>query len=294
VWFAWLAVKKFNSFLGINILKIINYFRQQFDICRAVAFVTFKEWGAYRTHSMVSIFVGPVYFIVQYFIWTAVYGDAGFINGMTLNQVIRYFGATALIGYLTMDFADWNLDMLIRTGRFLTYALRPMNHRFFAFSQKIGHRLLGFILEFIPCILIFTLIFGIDMRPVYIGWTIISVALAFLMNFFVHYCLGMASFWIVQSGGIRAVYSLVGSIFSGMLIPLVFFPQPLQILQFFLPFQYTAYVPAMVFLGSYSLGDIQMSVPAIVGIQAIAVFVVFLLSELMFKAAMKQFTAVGA
>ena len=259
-----------------------------------MAFVTFKEWGAYRTHSMVSIFVGPVYFIVQYFIWTAVYGGAEMLNGMELSQMIRYFGAAALIGYLTMDFADWNLDMLIRTGKFLTYALRPMNHRFFAFSQKIGHRALGFAIEFIPCILIFTLLFRIDMRPAFIGWTIASIALAFLMNFFVNYCLGMASFWIVQSRGLRAVYSLAGSVFSGMLIPLVFFPKPLQLIQFFLPFQYTSYVPVMVFLGNYSLGDMQLSIPAIVGIQAIAVLIVFLFSELMYKAAMKQFTAVGA
>jgi ABC-2 type transport system permease protein len=79
-----------------------------------------------------------------------------------------------------------------------------------------------------------------------------------------------------------------------MFIPLVFFPMPLQIIQFFLPFQYTAYVPAMVFLGRYSLGNIHLSIPSIVGIQAIAVLVVFLVSEVMYKAAMRQFTAVGA
>jgi len=275
-------------------LTLLNSLKQKIEVCKAVAFVTYKEWGAYRTHSMVSIFVGPVYFIVQYFIWTAVYAGSGPLNGIELSQMIRYIGAVALINYLTMDFADWNLDMLIRTGKFLTFSLRPLNHRFFAFSQKIGHRTLGFIVEFIPCVLIFTLLFKIDMRPASVLWTIISIMLAFLMNFLVNYCLGMASFWIVQSGGLRAVYSLAGSIFSGMLIPLVFFPKPLQVIQFFLPFQYTSYVPAMVFLGSYSLGDIQISIPHIVGIQAFAVLLVFFISELMYNAAMKQFTAVGA
>ena len=275
-------------------MNLLNAIKHKIDVCRAVAFVTYKEWSAYRTHSMVSIIVGPVYFIVQYFIWTAVYGTADMLNGMALSQMIRYFGAAAIIGYLTMDFADWNLDMLIRTGKFLTYALRPVNHRFFAFSQKVGHRLLGFIVEFIPCVLIFTLLFRIDMRPANAPWMILSIALAYLMNFFVNYCLGMASFWIVQTGGLRAVYSLLGGVFSGILIPLVFFPKPLQIIQFFLPFQYTSYVPVMVFLGQYTLGDIQLSIPSIVGIQAIAVLAAFLLSELMYKAAMKQFTAVGA
>jgi ABC-2 type transport system permease protein len=275
-------------------VSIVRHIKQKLDVCKAVAFVTFKEWGAYRSHSMVSVFVGPVYFIVQYFIWTAVYGDSGTLHGIELSQMIRYFGATALIGYLVMDFADWNLSMLIRTGKFLTFALRPLNHRFFAFSQKVGHRILGFVLEFIPCTLIFILLFKIDMRPAFTGWLILSIMLAYLMNFLVNYCLGMASFWIVQSDGLRSVYALTGSIFSGMLIPLVFFPKPLQIIQLFLPFQYTSYVPAMVFLGEYSLGGIQFSVPAIVAIQGAAVVAVYLLSEILYRAAMKQFTAVGA
>lgn len=274
--------------------KRLSGIRRQLSVIKSVAFVTFKEWGAYRTHSMVSIFVGPVYFIVQYYIWTAVYGQGGAINGMELDGIIRYFGASALIGYLVMDFADWNLSMLIRTGKFLTFALRPLNHRLFAFSQKIGHRILGFAVEFIPCLLIFTLAFKIDMRPASLFWLIISVALAFLMNFLVNYCLGMASFWLVRSDGIRHVYILIDSVFSGTLIPLVFFPKAFQAVQFFLPFQYTSYVPAMVFLGEYSLGGITLSLPAIVGIQAIAVAAAYLISEIMYRAAMKRFTAVGA
>ena len=279
-------------------MAIFSWLKKQINICAAVAFVTFKEWGAYRSHSMVSIFVGPVFFIVQYFIWTAVYASTaeanGFAQGMALEEIIRYFAATALIGYLVMDFADWNLSKLVRTGKFLTFSLRPLNHSFFALSQKVGHRILGFIVEFVPCYLIFMFILGIDMRPAYLGWMILSVSLAFLMNFYVNYCIGLASFWVVQSGGIRAVYGLLGGIFSGALIPLVFFPLSLQRIQFFLPFQYTSYVPAMVFLGQYSLGGIDLSIPTVVGVQALAVAAVLLLAEALNAFAMKRFTAVGA
>lgn len=263
------------------------------DVCAAVAHVTFKEWGAYRSHSMVSIFVGPVFFAIQYFIWTAVFYGGG-MPGMELEEVIRYFAATALIGYLVMDFADWNLSMLVRTGKFLTFALRPIEHSFFALSQKIGHRILGFLVEFLPCYLIFMFIFGIDMRPAYLGWAILSIGLAFLMNFYVNYCIGLASFWLTQSGGIRSVYALFGGIFSGAFIPLMFFPLPLQWMQFFLPFQYTLFVPAMVFLGRFELAGIGLAVPYIVGIQALAVGTVFLLFKIINALAMQKFTAVGA
>lgn len=273
---------------------MIKKLKHELEVLKAVAFVTYKEWSAYRTHSLVSVFVGPVYFIVQFFIWTAVYGDNGSLAGMELEQTIRYFGALALIGYLVMDFADWNLQMLIRTGKYLTFALRPIHHRFFALSQKVGHRILGFFLEFLPCLVIFSCVFKIDMVPRYPVWTVISIILAFFMNFYVNYCLGMAAFWLVQTNGLRSVFGFISQIFSGALVPLVFFPKWLQKCLFFLPFQYTSYVPAMVWTGRYIIGGISLSIPQIVGVQAIAVLVVFGISEIIYRLAMKQFTGVGA
>ena len=268
--------------------------RHMFEECKAVAFVTYKEWSAYRTHSLVSVFVGPVYFIVQYFIWSAVYGEAGSLAGMELAQTIRYFGASALIGYLTMDFADWNLQMLIRTGKFLTFTLRPMHHRFFALSQKLGHRVLGFFFEFLPCLLIFALLFGVDILPENIFWTILSVALAFLMNFYVNYCLGMTAFFLVKASGVRVVYQLFAQIFSGALIPLNFFPEVIQRVMIFLPFQYTNYIPAMVWTGSERIGALGLTVQQAVFSQALAVCMMVVFSEVLYRCSMKRFTAVGA
>lgn len=272
----------------------MNYLKHKVEVIKAVSLVTYKEWSAYRTHSMVSIFVGPVYFIVQYFIWTAVYSGRSDLNGMRLSQMITYFGVAALIGYLTMDFADWNLQMLVRTGKFLTFALRPIHHRFFALSQKIGHRILGFFFEFLPCLFIFIFLFKVNMMPVSLGWTMLSILLAFLMNFYLNYIIGLTAFWLVQSSSIRSVLKLLLSIFSGGLIPLVFFPLPLQKLLLFLPFQYISYVPTMVYTGHYKLADITLSIPQIVGVQALAVAVTALFSEVIYRASMKKFTGVGA
>lgn len=271
----------------------MHYIRKKLQILRAVAFVTYKEWAAYRTHSMVSIFVGPVYFVVQYFIWTAVYGSRTTLGGLSLPQMLTYFGANALIGYLTMDFADWNLQMLVRTGKYLTFALRPVHHRFFAFSQKCGHRVLGFFFEFVPCMVLFVLLFDVNMIPAHWGWTALSVILAFLMNFYINYIIGMTAFWLTQSNGIRSFWNIMSGVFSGALIPLALFPEPLQYVLFFLPFQYVSYVPAMVYTGSYSLAGITVSIPVIVGIQAIAVLFTMGLSEVIYRASMRHYIDAG-
>ncbi len=266
--------------------------RHRLEICKAVAVVTYKEWSAYRTHSLVSVFVGPVYFLVQYYIWSAVYGGTQSLAGMELSQMIRYFGAVALIGYLTMDFADWNLQMLVRTGKFLTFTLRPLHHRFFALSQKVGHRILGFLFEFLPCLCIFIFLFRLDMVPRQPVWAVISVVLAFFMNFYVNYCIGMCAFYLVQANGIRVFYQLLSQVFSGALIPLSFFPSFLSRIMMFLPFPYTGYIPAMVWTGNGFVGE--LTVFQAVCCQAAAVVVMAMLSEVIYRCSVKRFTAVGA
>ena len=271
-----------------------SFIRRQFNILKAVAFATYKEWSVYRTHSLVSILVGPLYFLVQLFIWKAVYNNRETINGLSLNQMITYYAIAALINYIIMDFADWNLQMLIHTGKFLTYTLRPMSHIFFAFSQKVGHRVLGIIFEFLPVYLIITIVFKIRIVPAKPLWAVISILLAFIMMFLVDYCVGITAFWLTRTSGIRRMFFLLRDICSGILIPLTLFPGIIQKVFFFLPFQFITYVPIRVFIGSYELAGNTYSLPQIVGIQAITTAAMVIFTILFYRRGIKQFTGVGA
>ena len=261
---------------------------------RAIASATYKEWAAYRTHSMVSILVGPIYYLVQYFIWNAVYNEGQTIGGLSLEAMLTYAGVTAVIGYLTMDFADWNLQMLIHTGKYLTFALRPIHHRYFAFCQKIGHRVLGFLFEFVPVFLIFALVFRVNMMPAQAPWAALSIGLAYLMNFYVNYCIGLTGFWLTKTGGLRGVIYLLKSFCSGALIPLTLFPDAVGRVLFLMPFQFMTYVPARVYTGTYELAGRAYSIPNIVAIQAIYVLLLIALSECLYRVGVKRFTGVGA
>lgn len=273
--------------------KKMKYIIHKLSVAKAVAIVTYKEWSAYRTHSMVSILVGPLFFAVQMLIWSAVYIGNNSINGLTLQMMLRYYGVSILINYLTMDFADWNLQMLIQTGKYITFALRPMHHRFFALSQKVGHRILGFVFEFTPVLLIMIFIFKINMVPASAFWFLISVIFSFLITFYINYSIGLLSFWLTKTAGIRSAVKLIVSLSSGSLIPLSFFPGWCQKLFFFLPFQHMVYVPSMVFTGHYNLTGITLQIPVIVGIQGAFVVLMFALSEILYRFGNKRFTAVG-
>ncbi|MDR0903316.1 MAG: ABC-2 family transporter protein [Ruminococcus sp.] len=244
---------------------------------------------------MVSILVGPIFLLVQYFIWTAVYGGVETLGGLNLEQMIRYFGASSLIGYVTMDFADWNLQMLVRTGKFLTFTLRPIHHRFFALSQKFGHRVLGLLVEFIPCLIIFILLFRIDMMPENILITVMSIILAFFVNFYVNYTLGLLGFWLVDAGGISRFVGILTNIFSGTLVPLTLFPDWAQYILLFLPFTYMGYAPTIIWTtGHFTLGGITMNGYLAIAFQLIAVCFMYVISEIFYRLSIRRFSGVGA
>ena len=270
--------------------KIVGKLR----IIQAIAAATYKEWFAYRTHSLVSAFTGPAQFLILASIWRAVYTHTPSAGGLSLDEMIAYYGVSTLIAYLTMDFADWNLQMLVRTGKYITFALRPLHHRLFAFSQKIGHRTLGLLFEFLPVLLVFQLVFRLRLRPAHWGYFLLSVALAWLMVFYINYSIGLAGFWLVKADGLRSVVHLLTSLCSGSLFPLLLLPAGLQRLAFFLPFQFTLYVPSMVYMGRYSLGAFTLGMKQAVMLQAVYVIVFYALSEALYRAGMKRFTAVGA
>jgi ABC-2 type transport system permease protein len=265
-----------------------------FSVLKATAFSTYKEWAAYRSQMAVTIFVGPVFFLTQMFIWRAVYATRTTLNGLTLEQMLTYYGIISVIGYLTYDSADWDLQWLIRTGSFLTFMLRPVSHCYYAFAQKIGHRLLALWVELLPIYLIFFFVFKIPLVPAEPGWALLSLTFSFVLVFLTNYCIGLSAFWLTKTEGIRRALLVLLDLCAGMLIPLTFFPTGMQKVLFYLPFQFISYVPTRVFIGHYELAGITLSIPQVVGLQLVAILVMFALYRLLWHLGIKRFTGVGA
>jgi len=269
-------------------------FRHLYQTTKSIAFATYKEWAAFRTHMWLSLFVGPIYFAVQYFIWTSIYSAGMTIQNMDLTEILRYYGISAVIGYLTFDFAEWNVQMLIHTGQYTTFLHRPISHIYFAFSQKVGHRILGFFNEFLPVCLLFYFIFHINLLPVNLFYGIIAAGFSFILRFLINYTIGLSAFWLTRSNGVSGIFSLISSICSGAIIPLSFLPLFFQKLLLFLPFQYILYVPIKVFLGQTDLAGATLSIPALLGLQAVMVLLMWGLALVVEHFGIKKYTGVGA
>ena len=103
-----------------------------------------------------------------------------------------------------------------------------MKHKFFAFSQKVGHRILGLLLEFVPVYLLMRFAFGLDLVPANTYWAILSISLGFVMIVLVDYSIGITGFWLIRTQGVRRVFLLLRNVFAGALIPLTLFPEEIS------------------------------------------------------------------
>ena len=89
-------------------------------------------------------------------------------------------------------------------------------------------------------------------------------------------------------GLLRAKYFLL-ELFSGLLIPISFFPQIFQDVFSFLPFQYISYVPVLIYLGKISGVGILQSL----AIQIVWFFVLVVLGSALWQWSTKKITIQG-
>ena len=76
-----------------------------------------------------------------------------------------------------------------------------------------------------------------------------SLAMAFLVGFFFEASVGMVGFWFLEITSILWIVMTVNFFVSGQMLPLDFLPPFWATVLKWLPFQYMAYFPAVIFLG---------------------------------------------
>lgn len=253
-----------------------------------------KEFSAYRMNMVLTLVTGPLSILVQIFIWRAVFEPGTLIGGMSLTEMLTYFGASTLISIFIADQAANDLRWQVYTGSMITLLQRPINHLHFMFYQKLGQKVIAFVFEVLPLTLIIVFVFGINLIPSKVFWLVLSIALSFVLVYLVNYCIGLTAFWLISNNGLLMTIALITQLCTGALIPLTFFPGIIQKILFFLPFQYINYVPVRVFIGSYELAGYALTIPQIVGLQFVYVVVLFFITLFIWSKAMKKFTGAGA
>jgi ABC-2 type transport system permease protein len=201
--------------------------------------------------------------VTQVFLWTAVFAATSRtdIAGYSRNDIVAYYLLTMVTrAFSSMPGLAGGIARSVRDGSVKKYLVQPVDYIAFLLAARVAHKLVYYAVAVLPFAAVF---FACrDFFPPVPGWSTIaafvgSLVLSFLLGFFMEATLGMLGFWFLEVSSIIFAYMLVQYLLSGHMFPIDMLAgissglpgTSLADIVHWLPFEYTAYFPAAVWLG---------------------------------------------
>ena len=202
--------------------------------------------------------------VTQVFLWNAIFDatrsddpQTASIAGFSRYDMMAYY-LLAMVGraFSSMPGLTSVVARQIQSGEIKKFLTQPVDPIGCMLLQRIAHKLVYYLIATLPFALVFYLCrsFFPDGWPsagVLVGF-VLSLVMAFLLGFFIEFCLGMVGFWFLEITSLAFIYMLLNFFLSGHMFPLelldVGSPMLRTIVEAF-PLKYLAYFPAAVFLG---------------------------------------------
>ena len=214
--------------------------------------IRFLTMLAYRVNYYSGIAVYAINIGAYYFIWNAVYGDKGQLGGMTVSQMSTYIAVSWMARAFYFNNLDREIASEIRDGSVAIQMIRPYQYVMVKLMQGLGEGLFRLLLFSIPGMVVVALVFPIHFPTDPLTWLLFAIMLvfSFFINSQINILTGLFAFFVENNEGIMRMKRVAVDLFSGLVIPLTFFPGWAERILEVLPFQAITYLPASVFVGN--------------------------------------------
>ncbi|MGH7707078.1 MAG: ABC transporter permease [Vulcanimicrobiaceae bacterium] len=215
----------------------------------------FAREATYRVEVFTNIgsLVLRVYLVRS--IWTALYAQNAAPANISLHAMITY-STVALLMSLVLEVDGTRLIReKVRDGSIATDLMKPINVPAYFFSDGFGQTIFH-AMTIVPSLIFALLLVHIDLpTPAAAAGFAITLALGYLVNFFINFLLNSIAFWTIESGHIQLIVRWVSDLLSGQIIPLTLFPGVLGKVVAFLPFAAIYSAPLRIYIGDIKPSD---------------------------------------
>ncbi|MGC4006312.1 MAG: ABC-2 family transporter protein [Pirellulales bacterium] len=232
------------------------------SVWRTILTISVAERLVYRGDFMLGTLMRFLPIVTQIFLWTAVFAGQGGIKlgGYSKDDIIAYYLLTMVArAFSSMPGHAGAIARSIRDGSVKKFLTQPVDWLEFLFLTRVAHKLVYYAVALLPFALVFYLCRDyFPPLPDAGTWLafLASLAMSFLLGFYMEAAIGMIGFWFLEVSSLLFVYMLFNFFLSGHMFPLtlldgvdLFAGVNLGDVVRALPFQYLAYFPAAVFLG---------------------------------------------
>lgn len=182
-------------------------------------------------------------------LWSATYRATGqtTVAGFTLRDTLWYLMLTEAL-VLSRSHASANIAMRVRDGSIATFLVRPHGFLHYQAAAGLSDTVFRFALNVAAGSAVVWWVAG---PPPHVrGWplALVAVAAAWTIDFCVSALIGLGAFVVEDVSAFQWIYHKAVLILGGALIPLEFMPGWLRSVSLALPFAYTSYAPARLFV----------------------------------------------
>lgn len=257
---------------------------------RAMAEAAFKALLAYRLQFLLGLLGGMFLLLSLLYLWRTILTEGRAPFGFGWPQMQAYLLVAFIANTVVSTYTDWRMAMRIQDGSVAVDLTKPVDYQRARLAETLGFACFE-IAALTVVASVALLLFG----PV--PWPdagsaalfVLSMALVVPLKFSVVYMCGLLCFWTQNYMGINWARLALQQLFSGAMVPLVFFPGWLRTTAELLPFQAMAYTPAMIFLEQFDGAEAWRRI----GLQAAWAVGLWVLARLAWRAASRRLTVHG-
>lgn len=222
---------------------------------------------AYRVNYYSGIIIYALNIGAYYFLWKAIYGSKELLGGMTLSQMTTYVAVSWMARAFYFNNLDREIANEIKDGSVAIQFIRPYNYIIVKMMQGLGEGLFRLLLFTTPGMVVVSLLFPVQLPTDPAVWALFLVMLffSFLINSQINIITGLFAFFLENNEGMMRMKRVAVDLFSGLVVPMSFFPGWAEAVMKVLPFQAITYLPGSVFTGKVT-GDAAYQV---LGVQVV-------------------------
>jgi ABC-2 type transport system permease protein len=231
--------------------------------------------------------------LVLILMWSAIYANSGSaIKGFTLNEMISYVLVGNLISVAVRNFLVASVSKDISMGRLSMFLVKPIPYLKYVFINEIGRSFLSTVISIATQGIVIAFFLNkiyINLEPAYLLIILMMIILAFIIEFQMNFLIGTIAFWTDEVDGIQSTIDRIKRFFSGGYFPLSLLPVALTSAGLLLPFAYTFFVPAALYLKKM---DLKQGVHGLF-IQVAWILILSVIIHIVWKKGLKRFEAAG-
>jgi ABC-2 type transport system permease protein len=253
--------------------------------------VGFVNILAYRLRYYTGVITYLINVTVYYFIWRAIFLNSDHIEGFNLKQMVTYISLGWIIRSFYFSTIDQDMANDVMEGKISMTLIKPIQVQWSLIAQSLGESCFRLFMLTVPAALVISLVFPVSAPSSALHFVafFISTVLSFFIVASINFIFGTCAIRLKSILGLlRAKYFLL-ELFSGLLIPMTFFPRSVQAVMSYLPFQHISFTPLLIYLGKAQ----GLRVLELLGLQLFWAIAVFLLGQWWWERSIRKLSIQG-